>query len=198
MLKTEEKNLLMLSKENNLDLKKIKYKNALNDKLLMKNIIEQTENLRVNRNNYNHEKIKQMHNEFEANKMKLKLKKENDLNEKYKNKIKILKNNNKDLIDEFNKLENLEKIYLEKLNKTKNKSIEIDNVSKLNKKISNIRNKRNLSVIIEKKNCEKKISSAQKNNFKNNRYNRYNSQDNQLKKSLNSINNNGNNEIKKN
>ena len=113
MLKTEEKNLLMLSKENNLDLKKIKYKNALNDKLLMKNIIEQTENLRVNRNNYNHEKIKQMHNEFEANKMKLKLKKENDLNEKYKNKIKILKNNNKDLIDEFNKLENLEKIYLE-------------------------------------------------------------------------------------
>jgi hypothetical protein len=195
MLKTEEKNLLMLSKENNLDLKKIKYKNALNDKLLMKNIIEQTENLRVNRNNYNHEKIKQMHNEFEANKMKLKLKKENDLNEKYKNKIKILKNNNKDLIDEFNKLENLEKIYLEKLNITKNKSIEIDNVSKLNKKISNIRNKRNLSVIIEKKNCEKKISSAQKNNFKNNRYN---SQDNQLKKSLNSINNNGNNEIKKN
>ena len=195
MLKTEEKNLLMLSKENNLDLKKIKYKNALNDKLLMKNIIEQTENLRVNRNNYNHEKIKQMHNEFEANKMKLKLKKENDLNEKYKNKIKILKNNNKDLIDEFNKLENLEKIYLEKLNITKNKSIEIDNVSKLNKKISNIRNKRNLSVIIEKKNCEKKISSAQKNNFKNNRYN---SQDNQLKTSLNSINNNGNNEIKKN
>ena len=69
MLKTEEKNLLMLSKENNLDLKKIKYKNALNDKLLMKNIIEQTENLRVNRNNYNHEKIKQMHNEFEANKI---------------------------------------------------------------------------------------------------------------------------------
>lgn len=40
MLKTEEKNLLMLSKENNLDLKKIKYKNALNDKLLMNNIIE--------------------------------------------------------------------------------------------------------------------------------------------------------------
>ncbi len=47
----------------------------------------------------------------------------------------------------------------------------------------------------KKKNCEKKISSAQKNNFKNNRYN---SQDNQLKKSLNLINNNGNNEIKKN
>jgi hypothetical protein len=39
----------------------------------MKNIIEQTENLRVNKNNYNHEKIKQIHNEFEANKMKLKL-----------------------------------------------------------------------------------------------------------------------------
>ena len=77
MTKNDEKNLLLLSKENKFNMKKAQYQNSLNDKKLMKNIIKQAENTRMNKNNYNHERIKQMHNEFETNKMKQKLEKEN-------------------------------------------------------------------------------------------------------------------------
>ena len=104
--KNDEKNLLILSNKNNLDSKKTQYQNSLNDKNLMKTIIKQAENTRMNKNNYNHERIKQMHNEYETNKMKQKLEKENILNEKYKKNIKNLKHNNKYLIEELNKLEN--------------------------------------------------------------------------------------------
>ena len=93
--KIKEKKGLEEKKNENLSLKKRKYQSAMNDKYLMKCIIEQLNAQQNNRNCYRHAKVKQEFNEFETNKMKQNIIKENQ--QKIQN-----ENNLKDLIKETN------------------------------------------------------------------------------------------------
>ena len=117
--KLKAKNRLEEKKNENLSQKKRKYQSALNDKYLMKCIIEQINTQQNNKNCYNHAKVKQQINEFETNRMKQHMIKENKEKIEHENNLKVLKVIEKKMVDACNELELMEKKCLESLNKTK-------------------------------------------------------------------------------
>lgn len=121
--KVKAKNRLEEKKNENLSQKKRKYQSALNDKYLMKCIIEQINTQQNNKNCYNHAKVKQQINEFETNRMKRNMIKENKEKIEHENNLKILKVIEKQMLDACNELESMEKKCLESLNKTKDYNI---------------------------------------------------------------------------
>ena len=117
--KMKAKNRLEEKKNENISQKKRKYKSALNDKYLMKCIIEQINTQQNNRNCYQHAKVKQQFNESETKRMKRNIIKENKVQIEHENNLKILKNLEKKMMNACNELESMEKKCLESLNKTK-------------------------------------------------------------------------------
>ena len=89
----------------------------------MKCIIEEINTQQHNKNNYKHAKIKQELNEFETNRVKRNILKENKEQYEYENNLKVLKNIEQKMITTCNELENMEKKCLENLNKTKDYNI---------------------------------------------------------------------------
>ena len=75
--KEKAKNNLEEKKNQNFSKKKRKYQSSLNDKYLMKCIIEQINNQQINKKCYQHEKVKQYYNEYETSKIKKNIIKEN-------------------------------------------------------------------------------------------------------------------------
>lgn len=106
-------------KSTNLSQKKTNYKNILTDKILNKVIREQLNTQQKNKNAYSHAKIRQELNEYEANKKKRTIEKENFLRLQHENNINQLKELEKEMKSTCKKLEDMEKEYLDKLNKTK-------------------------------------------------------------------------------
>ena len=128
--KNRAKNKMEETRNENLSNKKRKYQSALNDKYLMKCIIEELNSQQLNKKCSQHEKIKQSYNEYETNKIKKNLIKENLQQLEYENNINILKNKEKIIQQKCNELENIEKKCLENLNKTKLNNIRyIENTS---------------------------------------------------------------------
>ena len=117
--KARAKNRMEEKKNENISKKKRKYQSALNDKYLMKCIIEEINTQQHNKNNYRHAKIKQELNEFETNRMKRNIMKENKEQYEYENNLKVLKKIEQKMVTACNELENMEKKALENLNKTK-------------------------------------------------------------------------------
>ena len=117
--KMKAKNRMEEKKNENISQKKRKYQSALNDKYLMKCIIEQINTQQNNKNCYQHAKVKQQFNESETKRMKRKLIKENNEQIQHENNLKVLKNIEKKMKNACNELENMEKKCLESLNKTK-------------------------------------------------------------------------------
>jgi hypothetical protein len=107
-------------KNKNLTLKKKKYQSALNDKFLMKCIINQINTQQTNKNYKNHAKVKKEYNEFESHKIKRNILKENKQKLENQNNLKLLKVIEKKMISECNELESMEKKCLASLNKRKN------------------------------------------------------------------------------
>lgn len=131
-----KKNLIQEKKQNdkkarierrnaNLSVKKTNYKNYLTDKYLMKIIKEQLANQQKNKNAYSHAKIRQEYNEYETNKMKKNIEKENLIKKQHEDNIKQLKDLEKEMRKTCNKLEVIEKQYLDKLNQTKYMSMKV-------------------------------------------------------------------------
>ncbi len=89
----------------------------------MKCIIEQINTQQNNKNCYNHAKVKQQINEFETNRMKQNMIKENKEKIEHENNLKVLKVIEKKMLDACNELELMEKKCLESLNKTKDYNI---------------------------------------------------------------------------
>ena len=88
----EKDNIYRANKKNqNLSQKKLNYQTSLNDKYLMKIIKEQLNSQQLNKNTTSHAKIRQELNEYEANKMKKNLEKENQMQQLHKNNIEQLK-----------------------------------------------------------------------------------------------------------
>ena len=112
-------------KNTNLSQKKINYQTSLNDKYLMKIIKEQLNTQQFNKNTYIHAKIRQEYNEFEANKMKRNLEKENQIQEIHENNIMLLKKLEKEMKNTCYQLEELEKEAIDSLNKTKHMNMRI-------------------------------------------------------------------------
>ena len=143
--KKENDNKIKVDRKNaNFSQKKSNYNNLLSDKYLMKVIKEQLDTQQKNKNIYSHAKVKQEYNEYEANKMKRNIERENLLKMQHENNIKQLKELEKEMRDTCEKLEVKEKEYLEKLNKTKYMSMKTikDNKSfNYNAKIKNNRKK---------------------------------------------------------
>ena len=150
----------------NLSQKKINYQTSLNDKYLMKIIKEQLKTQQLNKNTYSHAKVRQELNEFETNKMKRNLEKENQIKQFHQNNLMQLKKLENEMKNTCNQLEELEKEALESLNKTKhmnmrlfgeksfNYSIDGDKGRKLYKKTVNKSMENfNMNGIIEN-NCE--------------------------------------------
>ena len=121
--KKKEKTRLEEKKNENLSQKKRKYQSAMNDKYLMKCIIEQLNTQQNNKNSYKHAKIKQEINEFETNKMKQNMMKENQLQIDQDNNLRVLKLIEKKMLNTCTELETIERQCLESLNKTKNFNI---------------------------------------------------------------------------
>ena len=117
--KKKEKTRLEEKKNENLSQKKRKYQSAMNDKYLMKCIIEQLNTQQNNKNSYKHAKIKQEINEFETNKMKQNMMKENQLQIDQDNNLRVLKLIEKRMLNTCTELETIERQCLQSLNKTK-------------------------------------------------------------------------------
>lgn len=107
--------------------KKMNYQTSLNDKYLMKIIKEQLNIQYFNKNTYNHAKIKQEYNEFEAKKMKKNLERENQLFKLHESNIIQLKQLEEEMLNTCNQLEEVERQAIERLNKTKNLDLELSN-----------------------------------------------------------------------
>ena len=121
--KIKTKNRLEEKKNENISQKKRKYQSALNDKYLMKCIIEQINTQQNNRNCYQHAKIRQQFNESETKRMKQNIIKENRQQIEHENNLKVLKNLEKKMMHACSELEHMEKKCLESLNKTKDNNI---------------------------------------------------------------------------
>ena len=121
-------------KNANLSQKKLNYQTSLNDKYLMKIIKEQLRTQELNKNTYNHAKVRQELNEFETNKMKRNLEKENQIQQIHENNITQLKLLEKEMKSTCDQLEELERQAIESLNKTKHMKLKIvgDNTYKYN------------------------------------------------------------------
>ena len=133
---TNKRNLVKLKKEKdiknrldkknaNLSQKKSNYKNFLTDKYVNKILKEQLSTLQKHKNAYSHAKVKQEYNEYETNKIKKNIQRENLLKKQHENNINQLKGLEKELRKTCNKLEIIEKEYIDKLNKTKYQSMKI-------------------------------------------------------------------------
>ena len=115
--------------ENNLK-KKRKYQSALNDKYLIKCILEQIKDQQTNKKCYQHEKVKQYYNEFETNKIKQSILKENSARLEYEKNMKKLLAKEKRMKKKCDELLSLERKYLEQLNQTKEDNLRyIENTS---------------------------------------------------------------------
>ena len=121
--KEKIKNKMEEKKNENISKKKRKYQSALNDKYLIKCIIEQMNNQQINQKSYQHEKVRQYYNEYETNKIKKNLIKENRLRLEYENNMTKLKQKEKKMKRKCSELESVEKKYLEKLNETKESNL---------------------------------------------------------------------------
>lgn len=117
--KMKEKTRLEEKKNENLSQKKRKYQSAMNDKYLMKCIIEQLNTQQNNKNSYKHAKIKQEINEFETNKIRQNMMKENQLQIDQDNNLRVLKLLEKRMLNTCSELETIERQCFESLNKTK-------------------------------------------------------------------------------
>ena len=115
--------------ENNLK-KKRKYQSALNDKYLIKCILEQINDQQTNKKCYQHEKVKQYYYEFETNNIKQSILKENSARLEYEKNMKKLIAKEKRMKKKCDELLSLEKKYLEQLNQTKEDNLRyIENTS---------------------------------------------------------------------
>lgn len=124
--KKENDNQKRIDKKNsNFSQKKINYNNLLSEKQFMKVIREQLKTQQKHKNLYSHAKIKQEYNEYEANKMKKNIERDNLLRLQHEQNIKELKDLEKEMRKTCNKLEIIEKEYIDKLNKTKNMGMKI-------------------------------------------------------------------------
>ena len=133
--KEKIKNNMEEKKIENISKKKHKYQKALNDKYLIKCIIEQINNQQNNKKSYQHEKVKQYYNEYETNKIKKNIIKKNEYLLEYEKKMKKLKEKEKKMKKKCDELLSQEKKCLEKLNQTKESHLRyientIDNISK--------------------------------------------------------------------
>ena len=106
-------------KNENLSQKKLNYQSSLNEKYLMKIIREQLNTLQLNKNTYSHAKIKQELNEYETNRMKRNLEKENMNKKLHEHNIKQLKLLEEEMKNTCDQLEELEKQAFDKLKRTK-------------------------------------------------------------------------------
>jgi hypothetical protein len=121
--KEKIKNQMEEKKIENISAKKRKYQSALNDKYLIKCIIEQMNSQQINKKSYQHEKVRQYYNEYETNKIKKNLIRENRLRLEYENNMNKLIQKEKKMKRKCSELESVEKKYLEKLNETKENNL---------------------------------------------------------------------------
>jgi len=103
--------------------KKRKYQSALNDKHLIRCIIEQINNQQINKKNFQHEKVKQYYNESETNKMKRNIMKENEQRLLFRNNLKNLLQKEKIMKKKLDDLLSIEKKYLDQLNQTRESNL---------------------------------------------------------------------------
>ncbi len=118
-LKKNEKNALYEKKRENLSAKKELYKSALNDKDIMKKIIEQMNDQQNNKNCFKRAKVKQQFYEYETNKIRKNILRKNKEKIEQENNLKLLKIIEQKMMQTYNNLEIIEKKCLEDLNKTK-------------------------------------------------------------------------------
>ena len=114
----------------NLNDKKMKYNQALNDKFIRKYIIEQMNDQQSNKNNTIHAKIKQQFNESQTIKVKRYRIKQNLLQKKNDDSLSSLLKQEKKKKNMCDKLMQIEKKCLDELNKTKYMSIYLMEESK--------------------------------------------------------------------
>ena len=118
-LKNKEHGMLKETRDININAKKQRYRSALNDKKILKNIKQEIDMQQNNKNCFRHAKVKQEYYEGKTNQLKKSLyKKGEDFMEQEKdlNRLKIIENKMKKT---YNKLELIEKKCIENLYKTK-------------------------------------------------------------------------------
>ena len=123
-------------KHENLSQKKLNYQSSLNEKYLMKIIREQLNTLQLNKNTYSHAKIKQELNEYETNKMKRNLEKENMNKKMHEHNIKQLKLLEEEMKITCDQLEELEKQAVDRLRRTKYMNLRLFSGDKIRNNLS--------------------------------------------------------------
>lgn len=195
--KDRERNKMEETRNENLSNKKRKYQSALNDKYIRKCIIEELNSQQLNKKCSQHEKVKQYYNEYETNKIKKNLLKENEQQLRHENNMNNLKQKERKIKKKCTELESIEKKCLENLYKTKeqnmkyientteslskykygfnkfgsmknlNRSTELDNYYKNNNKIYTVLSPTFRSKISRKDNITEYTNSSSRDIFKN-------------------------------
>ena len=143
-LKIEEHIMLKEIKDNTINTKRQRYQSALNDKKILKNIKQEIDNQQKNKNYFRHAKIKQKYYEGKTNQLKKNFIKKNEEFIKQEKDLKKLKMIENKMMRTYNRLEIIEKKYIENLFKAK----EMDEKLKKNNNINirqsfDLKNKKN-------------------------------------------------------
>ena len=138
-IKKETKEKLQKSYIETLQNKKNKYQLALNDKIILKTIINQYNTSYTNRNNYCREKVRYQRNKFETKLAHERIQSQNLSSQRYTQKLEQQKELNKSVHRTFNHLEILEKKCIENLKKTMTQSTNMMMKSKIALKTQRIR-----------------------------------------------------------
>ena len=138
-IKKETKEKLQKSYIETIQNKKNKYQLALNDKIILKTIINQYNTSYTNRNNYCREKVRYQRNKFETKLAHERIQSQNLSSQRYTQKLEQQKELNKSIHRTFNHLEILEKKCIENLKKTMTQSTNMMMKSKIALKTPRIR-----------------------------------------------------------
>ena len=115
-LKNEEHNMLKETKNNNINNKRQRYQSALYDKRMLKNIKQEIDEQEKNKNYFLHEKIKQQYYEGKTNQLKKSYYKKNEEFIEQEYDLKRLKKIESKMMKTYNKLEIIEKKFMENIN----------------------------------------------------------------------------------
>ena len=144
-LKNEEHNMLKETKNNNINNKRQRYQSALYDKRILKNIKQELDEQEKNKNYFLHEKIKQQYYDGKTNQLKKSYYKKNEEIIEQEYDLKRLKKIESKMMKTYNKLEIIEKKFMENINLFKAKEMN----EKLKKK-SNINIRQNVELMNKK------------------------------------------------
>lgn len=164
-LKKEVKEKLKKSYNENIENKKNKYKLALNDRLIIKTIVNQYQTSSANKNSYLREKVQYQRNKYATQRAQERMNSLTQTNQKYINKLSYQKELNRSVHQVYERLETMERECFDNLQKTITRTTNYNQSSKFSL-FNTTKKKKGLNRSMDDKIIEPKLKSYTKNSNK--------------------------------